>query len=41
LPLGTADLRLLPVGVALAGLALLGAHLFWNYAVRHYSGASS
>ncbi len=39
--LGTADLWLLPVGVALAGLALLGTHLFWNYAVRHYSSASS
>jgi ABC-2 type transport system permease protein len=39
--LGTVDLRLLPVGAALAGLALLGTHLFWNYAVRHYSSASS
>ncbi len=39
--LGTADQRLLLVGVGLAGLALLGTHRFWNYAVRHYSSASS
>jgi ABC-2 type transport system permease protein len=39
--LGTADLRLLPTGVAIALIALLGTHLFWNYAVRHYSSASS
>jgi ABC-2 type transport system permease protein len=38
---GQADLRLLPVGFALAAAALLGTHLFWNYAVRHYSSASS
>ena len=39
--LGTVDHRLLLVGVALAVFALLGSHLFWNYAVRHYSSASS
>lgn len=39
--LGQADRRLLPVGLALAALALLGARAFWNYAVRHYSSASS
>jgi ABC-2 type transport system permease protein len=38
---GQADLRLLPVGLALAAAALLGANRFWNYAVRHYSSASS
>jgi ABC-2 type transport system permease protein len=38
---GQADLRLLPVGFVLATALLLGAHLFWNYAVRHYSSASS
>jgi ABC-2 type transport system permease protein len=36
-----ADLRLLPVGVALAAALLLGTHMFWNFAVRHYSSASS
>ena len=39
--LGRADLRLLLVGAALAALALVVTHLFWNYAVRHYSSASS
>jgi ABC-2 type transport system permease protein len=39
--LGTVDHRLLPVGVALAVAALAGSHLFWNYALRHYSSASS
>jgi ABC-2 type transport system permease protein len=39
--LGTADQRLLLIGGGLAGLALLGTHLFWSYAVRHYSSASS
>ena len=39
--LGTVDLRLLLAGVALATLALLLTHLFWNYAVRYYSSASS
>jgi ABC-2 type transport system permease protein len=38
---GEADMRLLPAGLALAAAALLGTHLFWNYAVRHYSSASS
>jgi len=38
---GHADLRLLPVGFVLATALLFGAHLFWNYAVRHYSSASS
>ena len=39
--LGTFDHRLLPIGIALAALSLLGTHLFWNYALRHYSSASS
>ena len=39
--LGDVEPRLLLTGVALAVLALLGTHLFWNYAVRHYSSASS
>lgn len=39
--LGAADLRLLLVGLGLSALALSGTHLFWNYAVRHYSSASS
>lgn len=34
--LGRADLRLL-----LAVLGLIATHYFWNYAVRHYSSASS
>jgi ABC-2 type transport system permease protein len=38
---GQADLRLLPVDFALAAALLLGTHLFWNYAVRRYSSASS
>lgn len=38
---GQADVRLLPVGLALAAVALIATHLFWNYAVRHYSSASS
>ena len=38
---GQADLRLLPVGIALAAALLVGSHMFWNYAVRHYSSASS
>ena len=38
---GQADLRLLPIGVVLAAALLFGTHLFWNYAVRHYSSASS
>ena len=28
-------------GFALAAAMLVGAHLFWNFAVRHYSSASS
>jgi ABC-2 type transport system permease protein len=39
--LGRADLRLVPLGVGLAAIALLGTHLFWNMAVRWYSSASS
>ncbi len=39
--LGTADLRFLPVGLALAAGALVATHFFWRYAVRHYSSASS
>jgi ABC-2 type transport system permease protein len=39
--LGKADLHLLPAGLALAIVALSATHLFWNYAVRHYSSASS
>jgi ABC-2 type transport system permease protein len=38
---GQVDLRLLPVGFALAVALLVGTHLFWNYAVRHYSSASN
>jgi len=39
--LGRADPRLLLAGAALAALGLVATHLFWNYAVRHYSSASS
>ncbi len=39
--LGRADPRMLPVGLALAAGALLASHLFWNYALRRYSSASS
>lgn len=39
--LGAADVQLLVAGVALAVLALACTHAFWNYAVRHYSSASS
>jgi len=39
--LGTLDPRYLVAGVALAAVALLSTHLFWSYAVRHYSSASS
>ncbi len=38
---GQADLRLMPLGFVLAAGMLLGTHLFWNFAVRHYSSASS
>ena len=39
--LGRADGRLLPAGLVLAAVALVATHRFWNYAVRHYSSASS
>jgi ABC-2 type transport system permease protein len=39
--LGRADLRLLLIGVLLAVFGLVTTHLLWNYAVRHYSSASS
>jgi ABC-2 type transport system permease protein len=39
--LGTADLHLLLAGIALATVALILTHLFWNHAVRYYSSASS
>ena len=39
--LGAWSPRLLIAGIALAALALLGTHRFWNYAIRHYSSASS
>ncbi len=39
--LGRADLRLLLAGALLAVFGLFATHLFWNYAVRHYSSASS
>src|SRR5205085_9433101 len=39
--LGAADGRLVALAVALAGAALAGSHLFWGFALRHYSSASS
>jgi ABC-2 type transport system permease protein len=39
--LGRGDLRLLLVGLALAGGALLASHAFWKFAVRRYTSASS
>ncbi|HEY3078358.1 MAG TPA: ABC-2 family transporter protein [Chloroflexota bacterium] len=39
--LGRADLRLVPLGLALAGAALLGTHVLWRRALRHYESASS
>ncbi|MBA3947004.1 MAG: ABC-2 family transporter protein [Herpetosiphonaceae bacterium] len=39
--LGVVDHRLLLVGCALAAVGLVASHLFWNYAVQHYSSASS
>jgi ABC-2 type transport system permease protein len=39
--LGRADLRLLLIGLLLAAFGLIATHKFWNYAVRHYSSASS
>jgi ABC-2 type transport system permease protein len=38
---GETDTRLALVAVALASLALYLSHRFWNFAVRHYSSASS
>jgi ABC-type uncharacterized transport system permease subunit len=29
------------VGVALTAAALVGSHLFWTFALRHYGSASS
>jgi ABC-2 type transport system permease protein len=37
--LGTADLRLLPVGMVLAVVALYGSNRFWHFALRHYASA--
>lgn len=39
--LGEFDPHLLLVGFGLAATALLASNRFWNYAVRHYSSASS
>ena len=39
--LGTAQLYILPIGLALALGTLAAATFFWNYAIRHYSSASS
>ena len=39
--LGRGDARLVPLAVLLAGAALLGTHLFWRRALRHYQSASS
>ncbi len=39
--LGVVDHRLLLVGGVLAIVALVASHVFWNYAVQHYSSASS
>src|SRR4051812_855535 len=39
--LGQADPWLLVVGAGLSAAALYASHRFWNYAVRHYSSASS
>jgi ABC-2 type transport system permease protein len=38
---GTADIRMLPAGRALALTGLLLTHVWWRYALRHYSSASS
>lgn len=35
------DLQMLGLGVLWAGIAVAGSRLFWNYALRHYSSASS
>ena len=37
--LGTADLRLLPVGIGLAIVALVASNRFWGFALRHYASA--
>lgn len=39
--LGELDPRMIFMAVILAAAALLGTQLFWRYAVRHYSSASS
>jgi ABC-2 type transport system permease protein len=39
--LGRVDLHFLPVGVLVAAAALLVTHLYWRFAVRSYSSASS
>jgi len=39
--LGRADAHLLPVGFLLTAVALLATHLFWRFATRSYSSASS
>ena len=39
--LGRGDPRLVPLGLVLAGAALVGTHLFWRRALRHYESASS
>jgi len=39
--LGRMEWWLLPVGVGLASLFLVSAILFWRFATRHYSSASS
>jgi ABC-2 type transport system permease protein len=39
--LGRGDPRLVALGLALAGAALVGTHLFWRRALRHYGSASS
>lgn len=39
--LGTVDERMLWVGLTLAMLAFIGTHIFWTFAIRHYTSASS
>ena len=39
--LGTLDGRLVPVGLVLAAATLYASHRFWQFAVRHYTSASS
>ncbi len=39
--LGAGDLRLLAVVLIMAAAALVATHLFWTFALRHYSSASS